>query len=231
MWCGLFVAVSAVGTLIFHILTGFGNFVDSFFNNLQGCGLVFARIIYLVYELGVTLQLLVPPLYWIGQYPALPAEDRPVGYELFLETNLHGVFAVLIGLDYLFGQIDVIKSHLWIQQIFTVSYIIFNYWYTTNYGIIYPIISWDNAFTYIFVVVALLFSILGFYLCAFIGGALMLMVLRSQTLITAASASTADPVPGWEEEAIFMFFIFGAALTFFFVTEKIGEMKDGGEHR
>ena len=55
VWCGLFVAVSAVGTLIFHILTGFGNFVDSFFNNLQGCGLVFARFIYIVYELGVTL--------------------------------------------------------------------------------------------------------------------------------------------------------------------------------
>lgn len=82
-------------------------------------------------------------------------------------------------MDYLFSQIDVIKSHLWVQQAFAISYIIFNYWYTTNYGIIYPIISWDNAFTYIFVVIAILFSILGFYLCAFIGGALVLMVLRS----------------------------------------------------
>lgn len=82
-------------------------------------------------------------------------------------------------MDYFFGQIDVIKSHLWVQQLFTVSYIIFNYWWSTNYGIIYPIISWDNVFTYIFVVVALLFSILGFYLCAFLGGALVIMVIRS----------------------------------------------------
>lgn len=71
VWCGLFVALSAAALLLFHILTGFGQFVNSFFQNLHGCGLTFARFIYLIYEIGVSLQLLVPALYWIGEYPAL----------------------------------------------------------------------------------------------------------------------------------------------------------------
>lgn len=96
-----------------------------------------------------------------------------------------------------------------------------------NYGLIYPIITWDNAFTYIFIGIALLLSACGFYLCAIAGGALVLMALRSATWIETASADPADPVPGWEEEAIFMLFIFGAGLVFFYVTEKIGEIKDG----
>lgn len=66
MWCGLFVALSAVLILIFHILTGFGNFVNQYFDNLQGCGLVVARITYLIYEIAVSMQLLVPALYWVG---------------------------------------------------------------------------------------------------------------------------------------------------------------------
>lgn len=70
---------------------------------------------YLVTEIGVTLQLLIPILYWVAIHPALTAEQRPVGYDLFISINLHGVFGVLIMLDYLFSQIDVVKSHLWVQ--------------------------------------------------------------------------------------------------------------------
>lgn len=39
IWGALFVTLSAVGLLVFHILTGFGSYVDDFFRNLKGCGL------------------------------------------------------------------------------------------------------------------------------------------------------------------------------------------------
>lgn len=34
------------------------------------------------------------------------------------------------------------------------------------------------------------------------------------------------PVAGWEQEALIILYIFGSALTFFFLVHKIGEMKE-----
>ena len=226
VWCGLFVAFCGVALIVYHFLTGWGSNVNGYFNNLGTCGTAVARIVYVVYELGTTLQLLVPPLYWIGEYPSLPDDEKPVGYDFFLELNLHGIFTVLIAIDYLSSQIDVIKSHILFQQIFTIGYIIFNWWYTSNFGPIYSIITWDNVFTYVFILIALLFSILGFYLCAFLGGALVLMLVRS----TVMTLNATDPVPGWEEELIFMAFIAGAGVTFYFFCEQVAFMKDKDHH-
>ncbi len=174
--CAFFVAISAVGLVVLHIRSGWGTHVDAFFGSLSGLSLCLTRAIYIIYELGVTLQLLVPAMYWIALYPSL--DEKPVGYDLFLEINVHGLFAVFISADYLMCQIDVIKSHIYIQQAFTIGYIIFNYWYSVNYEIIYSIISWDNTFTYVFVVLAFIVATCGFYICAFIGGLMVMLVLR-----------------------------------------------------
>lgn len=123
--------------------------------------------------------MLIPLLYWLANYPFLSEEEKPKGFNLFISINSHGIFTLLITIDYLLSKIRVIRSHIWALMTFVICYLLLNYWYSTNYGLIYPIITWDSAFSFIFVGIAVIFMIISFYLCAFIGGVLVLIMLRS----------------------------------------------------
>ena len=137
---------------------------DPVFSKRETCCLKFTQILY---ELTISLEGAITIIFWVvlrGWFDT-PAEN-------YSNIWIHGLYLVLVILDFSFCQMQVLPKHWWITVVVSVIYLILNLIVSLAHEPVYgDILNYTNAISYIVilmtlaVLMAVYFTFYGFSIC------------------------------------------------------------------
>eukprot|EP00455_Lapot_gusevi_P018878 TRINITY_DN2037_c0_g1_i1.p1 TRINITY_DN2037_c0_g1~~TRINITY_DN2037_c0_g1_i1.p1 ORF type:complete len:254 (-),score=57.54 TRINITY_DN2037_c0_g1_i1:196-957(-) len=104
---------------------------------------LFEKIIYLTFELGFTWSCVVVLLYWVGEFPVAPAQNK-VGISMYINVSVHGITLFWITLDLFMNRVIFVMSHVLYVMIMALLYCCVNAAYSLTYEPLYNILRWAS---------------------------------------------------------------------------------------
>ena len=127
------------------------------------------RFANILFETAFAYQLLITAFFWVFIYPHLKAKYENNLPEWINTLYLHGFCLFQVYYEYCFNTILIKAKDFYYLVSIGCIYMVLNYLYTINIEPVYPVMTFKDNVTYIYIVVAITAVIIHFLYGALIG--------------------------------------------------------------
>jgi len=131
-------------------------------SDLKKSTIVFWRIVHLIYEIALICEMIVTFIFWTMLFPIMIIHiDETTTIFVVVMCQIHFFPFVLLLTDFVLVRMHFIPRHAWIILGVLLAYTVVNVAVTLAVSPVYPILTWTNWKSIIFVVVVTLLLIVG----------------------------------------------------------------------
>lgn len=120
----------------------------------------------MIFEITYSAEFIITAMFWGAIYSTITREKTV--YYLTLTTLEHGGIFILLIIDNCFNRIKFYKRHLIYLLVFVLAYLSVNLIVTIFHEPVYSIIDWKSKESHIFATVALLTTLVHFFVARII---------------------------------------------------------------
>ena len=110
------------------------------------------RFVHTMYHLSLSLGILIFIIFWFALLPFLLGESFSALFFWF-QVELHFFTQVFIVVDFILSDIFVLKWQYWVVLTVGVAYLVVNAVVTVTSFRVYPILTWKDGMTAVWVIV------------------------------------------------------------------------------
>ncbi|KAL4476244.1 hypothetical protein ABPG74_009977 [Tetrahymena malaccensis] len=125
---------------------------------------VFWKLEHFIFQFGFSTSLTVIILFWGCVYPSLTNKYTDDSWMMFVNVCYHGIIFIIYYIEFAINNIIFRKKQFILTTIGCALYLVVNIIVTFTYGRVYPLITWVNAISYLYVLAAFIITLFHFWL-------------------------------------------------------------------